>query len=125
MDAREHRGLQIAATFDLRKRGDEWVVPSQSGSGTYRVRWGKPHPTCSCPDHQLRRTKCKHIRAVEIRVTREDRPDGTTVVTETKRTTYKQSWTAYNKAQTTETARVAELLAGLCRGIVQPKQTKG
>lgn len=123
--SREVRGAHIAATFDLRKRGDDWIVPSQSGTGTYRVRLGEPHPTCTCPDHQLRRAKCKHIRAVEIRVTREDKPDGSTVVTETRRTTYKQNWTAYNRAQTNETERVAELLAGLCRGIVQPKQTKG
>jgi transposase len=125
VSARDARGAQIAATFDLRKRGDDWIVPSQSGNGTYRVRMGKPHPTCTCPDHQLRRTKCKHIRAVEISVKREEMPDGSTVVTETKRTTYKQNWTAYNQAQTNETARVAELLAGLCRGIVQPKQAKG
>lgn len=125
VNARDLRGAQIAASFDLRKRGDDWIVPSQTGTGSYRVRLGEPHPTCSCPDHQVRRVKCKHIRAVEIRVTREELPDGTTVVTETKRTTYKQNWPAYNKAQTNETARVAELLAGLCRGIVQPKQTKG
>lgn len=125
VNARDARGAQIAASYDLRKRGDEWIVPSQSGSGTYRVRMGQPHPTCSCPDHQLRRVKCKHIRAVEISIKREELPDGSTRVTETKRTTYKQNWPAYNKAQTTETARVAELLAGLCRGIVQPKQTTG
>jgi hypothetical protein len=51
-DPRHQRGLQIAAAFDLRKRGDDWLVPSQSGKGTYRVRLGSPHPTCTCPDHQ-------------------------------------------------------------------------
>ncbi len=125
VNSRESRGAQIAATSHLRKRGEDWLVPSQSGKGTYRVQMGNPHPTCTCPDHQLRRSKCKHIRAVEISIKREALPDGTTVVTETKRTTYKQNWTAYNKAQTNETACVAELLCGLCRGIVQPIQTKG
>ena len=124
-DPRQLRGAQIAAVSNIRKRGDIWLVPSQPSSGTYSVRLGAPHPTCSCPDQQLRRVRCKHIRAVEISVKREEKPDGTTVVTETKRTTYKQNWPAYNKAQTHETERFAELLAGLCRGIVQPKQTKG
>ncbi|MDQ3692286.1 MAG: transposase [Chloroflexota bacterium] len=100
-------------------------MPSQSGKGTYRVKLGAPHPTCTCPDHQVRRVKCKRIRAVEISLRREERPDGTTVVTKTTRVTYKQNWPAYNKAQTLETERFAQLLAGLCRGIVQPKQTKG
>jgi len=125
VDPREQRGSQIAASFNLRRRGDDWLVPSQSGKGTYRVRLGEPHPTCSCPDHQLRRVKCKHIRAVEISLRREERPDGTTVVTKTTRVTYKQDWPAYNKAQTHETERFAELLHGLCRGIVQPPQAKG
>ena len=124
-DNREQRGGQIAATYDLRKRGDDWLVPSQSGKGTYRVRLGNPHPICSCPDHQMRRVKCKHIRAVEISLRREERLDGTMVVTKTVRTTYKLNWPAYNKAQTHETERFAELLHGLCRGIVQPRQTRG
>jgi hypothetical protein len=38
VNGRDVRGAQIAASCDLRKRGDEWIVPSQSGSGTYRVR---------------------------------------------------------------------------------------
>ncbi len=125
VNSREHRAAQIASAFDFRKRGDAWIVPSQSGKGTYRVRLGKPHPTCTCPDHALRRVKCKHIRAVEISLRREERPDGTTVVTKAARPTYRQNWPAYNKAQTHETERFAELLHGLCRGIVQPKQTRG
>ncbi len=124
-DPRDIRAQQIAASHGVRQRGDHWVVPSQSGSGTYHVHLGAPHPRCSCPDHQLRRIKCKHIRAVEMRLKREDRPDGTTVVTKTTRTTYKQDWPSYNKAQTHETERFAELLHGLCRGIVQPKQERG
>ncbi len=124
-DPRDLRGQQIAAGQNVRKRGDDWLVPSQSGKGTYRVRLGTPHPTCTCPDHQVRRVKCKHIRAVEISIKREERPDGSVVVTQTKRVTYKQNWPAYNKAQTHETERFADLLHGLCRGIVQPPQAKG
>jgi len=53
------------------------------------------------------------------------RPDGTTTVTQTVRVTYAQDWPAYNAAQTHEKARVADLLRGLCDGIVQPPQAKG
>jgi hypothetical protein len=49
-------------------------------------------------------------------------PDGTTTVTKTMRVTYGQDWPAYNAAQTHEKERVAELLRGLCEGIVQPPQ---
>jgi hypothetical protein len=118
LNPRDVRGAQIAATFDLCKRGDDWIVLSQSGNGTYLVRLGQPHPTCTCPDHQLRRVKCKHICAVEIGVKREEMPDGSTVVTETKRATHKQNRSALKQAQTHETARFAELLCGLCRGII-------
>lgn len=90
-----------------------------------RVRIAKPQPTCACPDHQLRRVKCKHIRAVEISPKREERPDGSVVVTQTKCTTYTQHWSAYNKAQMHETERLADLFYGLRRSIVQPPQAKG
>lgn len=72
----------------------------------------------------MRRVKRKYIRAVEISLRREDRPDGTTVVTRTKRITNKQDWPAYNRAQTHETERFADLHS-LCRAVVQPPQTKG
>jgi hypothetical protein len=40
MNAREERGLVIAATQKLTQKGKVWVVPSQSGRGKYTV----------CPD---------------------------------------------------------------------------
>jgi transposase len=82
-------------------------------------------PTCSCPDHEARRLKCKHIHAVEFSIRRETGPDGTTTVTKTVRVTYAQDWPAYNAAQTHEKARVAQLLHGLCEGIKQPPQGRG
>ncbi len=69
--------------------------------------------------------KCKHIHAVEISVSREVRPDGTTTVTKTVRVTYGQNWPAYNAAQIHEKARVTELLRGLCDGVSQPPQGRG
>jgi len=65
-------------------------------------------------------TKCKHLYAVEYTIKRETTPDGTVTVTQTKRVTYKQNWTAYNAAQQEEKTRFAELLADLCHSVPQP-----
>lgn len=49
MDAREERGLAIAAKCKITKKGDAWLVPSQSQDGEkYTV---VPGTKCSCPDH--------------------------------------------------------------------------
>ena len=125
MDAREQRGLTIAATIKLRRKGSIWQVPSQVGHGIYMVDLKGKMPTCSCPDHETRRLKCKHIHAVEYTVKREIRPNGTSKVTESVRITYSQDWPAYNAAQVHEKERVAELLFGLCEGIANPKQGRG
>jgi transposase len=126
MDGRQQRGLEIAATVRLRRKGGVWMVPSQGGNGkSYTVDLTGDEPTCSCPDHETRRMKCKHIHAVEFSVKRETRPDGTTTITKTVRVTYGQDWPAYNAAQSHEKTRVTELLHGLCDGIEQPPQRRG
>jgi hypothetical protein len=49
---------------------------------------------------------------------------GKTVVTETvkveKRVTYRQDWSAYNKAQTNEKSQFLAFLYELCEGIEEP-----
>jgi transposase len=126
MEPREQKGLEIAATVKLRRKGDVWTVPSQTGKGTmYTVDFNGDAPKCSCPDHETRGVKCKHMYAVEFSVKRETRPDGTTTITKTVRVTYGQNWPAYNAAQTHEKTRAAELLRGLCDGISQPPQGRG
>jgi transposase len=61
---------------------------------------------------------------VAYAVVQQKNPDGSTTVTETltvtKRKTYPQNWTAYNKAQTSEQDRFQELLRDLCAGIQEP-----
>jgi len=123
MDAREQRGLLIAATCKVAKttKGDCWVVPSQAGAGKYYVRPDQETPTCTCPDHQEWGHKCKHIFAVQIVIQRELFPDGiekttrTVTVTETvERKTYAQDWTNYNKAQVNEKKEFLSLLRELC-----------
>jgi transposase len=126
MEPREQRGLEIAATVKLRRKGGVWSVPSQVGDGkSYTVDLKGDEPKCSCPDHETRQVKCKHIYAVEFSIRRETRPDGTTTVTKTVRVTYGQNWPAYNAAQTNEKTRMTELLRGLCDGIEQPPQGRG
>jgi hypothetical protein len=69
MDGREVRGLAIAAKCRLTKKGDAWLVPSQSQDGEkYTV---IPGTKCSCPDHEVRQIKCKHLWAVEYVLQRE------------------------------------------------------
>jgi len=93
----------------LRRKDGVWSVPSQGGDGkSYTVDLKGDVPKCSCPDHETRQVKCKHIYAVEFSIRRETRPDGTTTITKTVRVTYGQDWPAYNAAQTNEKTRMAE-----------------
>ena len=126
MDAREQRGLEIAATKTLRRKGDVWLVPSQAGAGTYVVDpTERRGTTCSCPDFETRNERCKHVYAVEFTILRETtKPDGS-VVAEQLRLTYRQEWSAYNAAQTTEKERVATLMHDLCSAIDNPTYKHG
>jgi transposase len=131
VQARRLRGMEIAAACRITKKDGHWVVPSVSGNGRYNVNPDPAAPHCTCPDHETRGCKCKHIFAVEYVLKREQNPDGTTTVTEsftvsaTKRTTYAQNWPAYNAAQTNEKREFQKLLHNLCNGIQEPAQGKG
>jgi len=137
MDAREQRGLVIAATTKLENANGAWLVPSQSKNGCYTVKQAGEGYRCNCPDHEARGVKCKHIFAVEYTVSRESVTEigtnakGETTVTKTERltvtekVTYKQDWTAYNAAQTSEKRMFLPLLQDLCRSVDEPEQTMG
>jgi hypothetical protein len=102
---REIKALQIAATSKLTRKGNTWIVPSQAGHGEYKVNPDPESPRSTCPDFEFRQAPCKHVIAVEYVLMREQKPDGSTVVTETvtvTRKTYTQDWKAYNTAQTHE-----------------------
>jgi transposase len=102
MDAREQRGLVIAALCKLNRTPEGWLVPSQSGGDrTYTV--SPTEQTCTCPDHEAGH-KCKHIYAVEFTLKRE----------------VAQDWPAYNHAQSIEKDRLQELLFDLCQAIDDP-----
>lgn len=126
MDPREQRGLEIAGRALIVKRGEFWMVPSQSGKGRYTVTFDRGLPFCSCPDHEERGVKCKHIFAAEFTIKRETSGDGTETVTETikltqVRQTYRQDWPAYNAAQVCEKRLFQSLLCDLCAGLRQPR----
>lgn len=131
MSMREQKGRDIAQRFHIARQGNLYLVPSQSGSGKYKV--DAEAGRCSCPDFEIRQAKCKHLYAVEIRIRREKKtttkvtPDGQTTTTTTEivkvtRKTYKQEWPAYNKAQTNEKRLFLYLLNQLCQGVGSPAQ---
>ncbi len=112
MDAREQRGLIIAATCRLNRLDDgTWLVPSQSNKdgSTYRVNLHTK--ACTCPDHTEAGNTCKHYYAASFVHKRDVLPDGTVIetktITLTEKKVYKQDWPAYNLAQATEKRRVA------------------
>jgi hypothetical protein len=132
MDARQIKGLEIAAMSRITKRGNEtWIVPSQSLNGKYAVTITAEGKQCTCPDFELRQQPCKHVYAVQYVLFRESvtetKPDGT-VTTATKeaagvRVTYSQNWPQYNTAQSSEKDHFCRLLHDLVADITTPPQT--
>ncbi len=130
MDARQEKGLQIAATMRIEQTLRGWTVPSQSQNGKYRVnRENDGLLNCTCPDFELRRQTCKHGYAVEFFLKRETTitPDGTETVTETAavRVTYSQDWSRYNAAQVAERELFCYLLRDLCSAVPEPVRAMG
>lgn len=119
MDTREQKGIVLAATKKIKRNGDLWIVPSQTDDGT-RYTVNPDEQKCTCPDHEVRQVKCKHLFAVELTIRRETDTDGNVTTTKALRLTYSQNWPAYNAAQTEEKRRFIPLLADLCRTIPQP-----
>ncbi|MBV8577023.1 MAG: transposase [Acetobacteraceae bacterium] len=140
-EARRQRGLAIAALCKITQKNGQWIVPSQTGNGTYRVNLNPPNPAvplCTCDDFAKRGQKCKHVFAVEFVLSREQGDPPLEAVdveaitssprrppTVAPRPTYKQDWPAYDRAQTTEKRQFQALLADLCGGIPEPARTPG
>lgn len=129
MDARALRGLEIAAKCRIIRKDGAWVVPSQTVGGTqYAVR--PEVQDCTCPDHETRNVKCKHLWAAEYVIQRDFGANGKVTQTETLTVTqatetYPQQWAAYNAAQMEEKERFGVLLSELCAGVPQPPQRTG
>jgi transposase len=123
LEIRKQRGMEIARTCKITKRGSRWIVPSQSGHGTYSIIVKRGLPICDCPDCQSREIKCKHIWAVEMAITKQIDQKGN--VTVTKRLTYSQNWEAYDQAQTKQKGMFMELLNDLCGQLPKPTYSFG
>lgn len=130
-EARRRRGLAIAAVTRIVPKDGYWLVPSQTGSGSYQVYLDPtpPVPHCTCKDYETRGEPCKHVYAVRFAIdpetcpeplTTAPHPDAVTRQTRAPRPTYKQDWPAYNAAQIHEKDRLQVLLHDLCRGIPEP-----
>jgi hypothetical protein len=104
MDAREERGLIIAATCRLNRMSNgTWLVPSQTKAGqvaAYHV--NLEAKTCTCPDHIEGGFVCKHYYAASIVHKRDVLPDGTTIetntITLTEKKVYRQDWPKDDRA---------------------------
>ncbi|MDZ4688630.1 MAG: transposase [Planctomycetaceae bacterium] len=129
MNEREQRGILIAATSRITRKGSVWLVPSQTVSpgAKYTVCPDEQSPHCTCPDHETRGVVCKHIYAVQCVIRREQSEDGTetltqsVTVTETiQRKTYPQKWRQYNAAQCGEKDKFQTLLRSLCDMVKEP-----
>lgn len=130
MDERQQKGLMIAATMKIERKGNEYSVPSQSENVRYTVNVAAK--SCTCPDHEKTAKECKHYWAttyfLQREVTTVTESEGVTTtqtVTETVRVSYGQNWAAYNAAQTTEKAEFCRLLADLCGTVEEPEQKMG
>ncbi|MGH7133859.1 MAG: transposase [Phycisphaerales bacterium] len=122
MDERQQKGLVIAATSKIQRKGDTWVVPSQTLVGKYTVHLSEEGGRCTCPDHEKRQQPCKHIFAVEYVVKRETAVDGTVTETRGVKVSYTQEWSTYNAAQTTEKEHFCRLLRDLTANVPTPPQ---
>jgi transposase len=130
MDARQEKGLVIAATLAIQPKGEKaWIVPSQTLTGRYTVTRTFEGLECTCPDFELRHATCKHGFAVEFYLKRETvvATDGETTVTETRavRLTYAQNWPRYNAAQVAEKELFLHLLRDMCSVLPQPERGMG
>ena len=99
---REQRGELIFKKGRIAQKDNYWVVGSQTSFKAYKVSFNGHEPTCNCPDCSLRKSKCKHIHAVEFYIKRQIDEKGKLTETKGMKITYSQDWKAYNKALLTK-----------------------
>ncbi len=122
-NTREQKGKVIALTRQIRKVEDGFAVQSQNSKRFYFV---DSNGACNCPDCQSRQLKCKHSFAVQYFLQKVTTEKDGAIEIKTKRLTYPQAWSAYNKSQETEKARFLELLNDLIEEPTeQAKRSRG
>lgn len=123
LQARKNRGYEIASKRNLKFINGKWSVPSQRTRNPYTVILRMDKSTCTCDDFTMRGIKCKHIFAVEITISKKLDEKGNITITETKKITYPQNWSQYDKSQIEEKSRFMELLDDLIKS-VEEEQNK-
>lgn len=130
---RKQRGYDIFQRYTIKQQGNVWSVPSTK-TGKYEV--DLINGTCTCPDYETRKGKCKHLFAVEFydnaqflkAIDGEQQADNIPqeVKELPKKKTYAQpNWSAYHQSQVSEKAQFKYLLHELCKGIETPMQENG
>jgi transposase len=123
MDARKIKAQEISASGRIQRTDGGFLVPSQSGNGTYSVSLDCERK-CTCPDHLKHGLDCKHILAIEHWLANDEQ--ATEPPTErATRPTYRQNWKAYNAASTNERHHFINLLSDLCDTIKEPEAKTG
>ena len=122
---REHKALEIAEKGNIKQEGYHWIVPSQSGNGSYVVTYGIHEEICTCPDFEYRKKPCKNIIAVEFVKYKVMDELGNVTVKKSRRVTYSQNWTSYNIAQNEEGKLFDQLLSDLVGDVDEHEHTKG
>lgn len=118
-EGRRQRGLAIAATVPIRRAKLGFIVPSQSGNGSYVVNLDD-EPFCSCPDFEKRQEMCKHCYAVSYALRREVYSWEQENREKTKEATKPGSyWQVYNLAQVNEQEMFGILLRDLCDTVTE------
>ena len=118
LQERRQRGLEIAKTKHIINKDGVWLVPSATSlNKTYQVTLTIEGAKCTCEDFKERGLMCKHAFAVEYTITKTLNKDGSTTITETKKTTYPQDWKAYDDASEQQKEIFQKLLNDLCNTI--------
>jgi transposase len=134
-ELRRLRGQAIADLCRITRQNGQWLVPSQTGNGVYRVTLRPPSPAvpmCTCDDFAKRGEPCKHVHAARLAARRQEWSKKPTTQSPARlmarataeRKTYKQDWPAYNAAQINEKAKFQEILRDLCGGVPEPEPGK-
>lgn len=127
MNIREQKGIQIAKEKKITETPKGYIVPSQSGSGSYLVYSEGMKTACTCPDYEIRGQRCKHIYSIlyYTKVEKAVDSEGNTTITKTVRISYKQDWHNYTLAQNQEVKMFDQLLKDLVEVVPEPEQAMG
>ncbi|MFZ0890870.1 MAG: transposase [Thermoplasmata archaeon] len=105
------------------KKPGEYLVPSQSGKGFYRV-WTigpfGPAESCECPDFAERQAACKHIYFVRAWEKDSGQAAPSLPNLASQQVHRKRDWASYDRAQIMETRVVRRLLRDLSNGFPEP-----